>query len=221
MDKNTDVIIRKRIDRVMENLRKNNMEPYFVEKISHVVPLVESLINEGDTVTVGGSQSLFESGVIELLRSGKYNFLDRGRQGLTRQEVEEIYRKAFFADVYLCSSNAVTESGELYNVDGNSNRVAAVLFGPKSVIMVVGYNKIVKDIDEAVRRVKTFAAPANCIRLSSDTYCLQKGECMGIEGDIADGCGCEDRICCNYVISARQRIKGRIKVIIVGEPLGY
>lgn len=221
MDKNTDVIIRKRIDRVMENLRKNNMEPFFVEKVSGVVPLVESLINEGDTVTVGGSQSLFEGGVIDLLRSGKYNFLDRSREGITSEEVQEIYRKAFYADAYLCSSNAVTESGELYNVDGNSNRVAAILFGPKSVIIVVGYNKIVKDIDEAVRRVKAMAAPANCVRLDCDTYCFQKGECMGLEGYIADGCRSEGRICCNYVISARQRIKGRIKVIIVGEPLGY
>ncbi len=221
MDKNTDFVISKRVERVMENLRKNNMEAYFAEKASQVVPIIESLLNEGDTVTVGGSMSLFESGVIDFLRSGKYNFLDRNRPGITPQEVQEIYRQAFYADAYLCSCNAVTEKGELYNVDGNSNRVAAIMYGPKSVIMVVGYNKIVRDIDEAVMRVKTMAAPANCRRLSCDTYCYHVGECMGADGDLADGCQTEARICCNYVVSAKQRIKGRIKVILVGEPLGY
>jgi len=224
MDKNLKSIIEKRIQKTAENLRKNNMQVFCVDKKEDVVPLVESLLSEGDTVAVGGSVSLSETGVLDLLRSGKYNFLDRYEPGLSKEETEEIHRKSFFADAYITSSNAVTVKGELYNVDGNSNRVAAICYGPKSVIIVVGYNKIVNDIDEAIMRVKTTAAPANCVRLNCDTYCREKGECMSFLSDphyMTEGCSSPGRICCNYVVSARQRIKDRIKVIIVAEELGY
>lgn len=200
------------------------MQSLYVESKALVPQKICELLTEGDMVAVGGSMSLFECGVIDLLRSGKYKFLDRYEKGLSREEMEKIYRDSFFADVYICSSNAITENGELYNVDGSSNRVAAICYGPKSVIIVAGYNKIVKDIDEAVRRVKTIAAPANSVRLSLETYCSEKGECMSLlSGDAGMACGCNSptRICCSYVVSAYQRKKDRIKVIIVGEELGY
>ena len=120
-----------------------------------VVPRLREMISAGSTVTCGGSVSLYQCGVIDFLRDGPYCFLDRDREGLSKEDREEIFRQAFSSDVYLCSSNAVTENGELYNVDGNSNRTAAILYGPKSVIMVVGINKIVRNLDEAVLRVKT------------------------------------------------------------------
>lgn len=224
MDKSAKAILEKRISRVMENLEKNNMQTYYVESKADVVQKVSELLTEGDTVAVGGSMSIFESGVIDLLHSGKYSFLDRYEKGLSRDEIEKIFVDSFSADAYICSSNAVTENGELYNVDGNSNRVAAICYGPKSVIMVIGCNKIVKDLDAAILRVKTIAAPANCTRLKSETYCMGKGECMAFLSDNPDmpsGCNSSDRICCNYVVSAYQRKKGRIKVIIVGEELGY
>jgi hypothetical protein len=182
------------------------------------------LLKEGDTVGVGGAMTLFESGVIDFLRSGKFNFLDRYEEGLTNDQLNKIFVDSFSADVYLCSSNAITENGELYNVDGNSNRVAAICFGPKSVIIIAGYNKLVKDLEDAVKRVKTIAAPANCTRLSSQSYCREKGECMSFNGDASEmtgGCSGPNRICCNYVVSAYQRKKDRIKVILVGEELGY
>ena len=133
---------------------------------------------------------------------------------------------SFSADVYLCSSNAVTENGELYNVDGNSNRTAAILYGPKSVIMVVGINKIVRNLDEAVQRVKNVSAPANALRLSCGTFCSEKGYCVSLEGkkggiELCSGCQTDARICCNYVVSARQRQRNRIKVLLVGQDLGY
>jgi len=224
MDKNLKSIIEKRIVRTIENLEKNNMQGIYVESGADVVPKIKELLTEGDTVAVGGSMSLFECGVIDLLRSGSYRFLDRYAEGLSRDDVEKIYRDTFFADAYICSSNAITENGELYNVDGNSNRVAAICYGPKSVIIVAGYNKIIKDIKDAVRRVKTTAAPANCVRLDCATYCKEKGECMSFlsdDTDIARGCNSSSRICCNYVVSAYQRKKHRIKVIIVGEEMGY
>lgn len=222
MNENVRSIISKRLERTAESLRKNNMEAYIAEDCAEAVRIAESLMNEGDTITCGGSVSLAESGVLDLMKSGKYNFLDRGA-AKSPEEVEELYRKAFSADVYLTSSNAVTENGELYNVDGNSNRVAAICYGPKSVIFVVGYNKVVRDLSEAVTRVKTCAAPPNSTRLSCNTPCTQTGECVSLKsgGDMPSGCKCEGRICCNYVVSAQQRHKGRMKVILVKEQLGF
>lgn len=219
--KNKDMNI---IEKTLNNLRKNNMQAFYCETSAEALELVKTLMNKGDTVTHGGSVTLKQTGVADLLKSGDYNYLDRSREGITREQVEEVYRKTYSADVYFSSSNAVTENGELYNVDGNSNRVSAILYGPKSVVMLCGYNKIVKDIDEAVYRVKTVAAPPNAKRLGLETYCASAGECLSCSKDgsfMCDGCRSESRICCNYVISAKQRHKDRIKVIIIGEELGY
>ncbi len=211
------------INSTMMKLKKNNMAAYYVETAAEVVPLVKTLIKEGETVTHGGSETIKQCGIVDLLNSGAYNYLDRSKAE-TREEVEKIYREAYFADTYFASANAVTESGLLYNVDGNSNRVSAILYGPKQVIMICGYNKIVKDLDEATYRVKKYASPQNTKRLGADTYCANAGECLSVGRDasyMCDGCRNEGRICCNYVISARQRHKDRIKVILVGEELGY
>ena len=210
-----------KIKKVLTNLEKNNMQGIYVEKISDVVPKIKELISPGETVAVGGSMSLFESGVIDLLRSGEYNFLDRYADGLSSDDIRDIYIKSFSADTYFLSSNAITENGELYNVDGNSNRVAALVFGPKSVIVVAGVNKIVKDIDAAITRVKTIAAPKNCARLNCGTYCKAAGKCVAAEAGDFSGCPSDSRICCSYVVSSYQRVKNRIKVILVGEELGY
>ncbi len=204
------------IEKVLENLKKNNMEAYYVETKAEVIPLLDKLMAEGESVAVGGSMSLFECGVIDYLRGGRYEFFDRYAENA---DVPEIYRKTFGADNYLCSTNALTETGELINCDGNANRIAAIAFGPKSVIMVAGINKIVKNIEEGVQRIKKEAAPKNCVRLSCDTYCSKKGVCVSEKS--FKGCDGDDRICADWLISSRQRVKGRIKVIIVGENAGY
>ncbi len=212
------------IQETMKNLEGNNMKPYFCDTSKDAVELVKSLLKSGDTVACGGSVTLKETGVDELLKSGEYNFLDRSREGITPEEIEAVFIGAFSADAYLMSTNALTRKGELYNVDGNSNRVAALLYGPKSVIIVCGYNKIVENLDEAVERVKRIAAPLNTKRLHTNSYCENAGECMSLNSDnsfMCDGCKGLGRICCNYVVSAQQRKKDRIKVIIVGESLGY
>ena len=209
------------IENTIKNLEKNNIEAFYVESKEDVVPLIEKLVPQGSTVAVGGSVSLDESGVLSHLRSGRYEFFDRYAQGLSREEVMEVYRKSFGVDAYFCSSNAVTEEGELYNVDGNANRISAIAFGPKNVIMVVGVNKIVKNIDEAVKRVKTIAAPKNCRRLDCRTFCFEKGHCMDMDGGMGKGCDSPQRICRHYLVSAKQAVMGRIKVIIVNEELGY
>lgn len=213
MDENKRFVIEKRIAKTMANLEKNNMQPFYAKTKEDALKIVESLIPTGQVVACGGSVTLAECGIMDLLRSGRYDFLDRAKPGLTPQESKDILRKAFFADTYLLSANAITENGELYNVDGNSNRVAALVYGPDSVIVVAGYNKIVPDIDAAIQRVKKVAAPINAVRLHCETPCAKVGECMN--------CHSEGRICCNYVVSAQQRHKNRIKVVLVGEELGF
>lgn len=213
MDKNLKSVLNKQVERTMDNLVKNNMMAVYVENKDQVVDKVAELIKDDELVAVGGSMTLFETGVIDHLRSGRYDFLDRYREGLSREQLTEIYKKSFFADTYLVSSNAITENGELYNVDGNGNRVAAMIYGPISVIVVAGINKIVKNVDEAVERVRRIAAPANSIRLNLSTSCTKTGYCVD--------CKTEDRICCTYSVLGQQRQKNRIKVILVGESLGY
>ncbi len=213
------------IKALMEKLESNNMKPFFCETGSEAKNLVLSLIKEGDVVTNGGSVTMNEIGVMDAVKNrADITYLDRNAEGLTPEEVKEIYKKAFFADVYLMSTNALTLNGELYNVDGNSNRVAALLYGPESVIVVCGINKIVENIDEAVKRVKTIAAPKNTVRLHTGSYCEAQGECKSLKADgsfMCDGCKGSGRICCNYVVTSQQRHKDRIKVIIVNENLGY
>ena len=202
-------------------LERNNIAVYLVDKKEDVVDQVAKLLHDGDSVAVGGSNTLWTTGVIDHLRCGRYRFFDRHELGLTPRQIRRVFLQSFTADAYLCSANAVTLNGEIYNVDGNSNRIAAICYGPESVIMVVGKNKIVSDLDEAARRVKTCAAPPNARRQSKETYCAYKDQCMGIDGCMTDGCRSADRMCCNYLVSAYQRIPGRIKVILVDEELGY
>lgn len=213
MDKFLQAVITKRIERTLENIQKNNMLSFFAETKEQAVKKVEELLKPGATVTCGGSMTLFEAGIIEHLKSGRYNYLDRYAPGLTPEGLKEIYRKAFSADAYLTSSNAITENGELYNVDGNGNRIAAMIYGPESVIVVAGINKLVKNIDEAIERVKNIASPANNLRLNINNPCTKTGYCVN--------CNSPDRICSTAVVFGKQRMKDRIKVILVGEDLGY
>lgn len=224
MDKPLATPDMKQIERTIHALQANGMKAIYAPGKKDVKSLVEGFLQPGDTVTCGGSMTLNECGIISLLQSGDYDFLDRNDPEITKAQIDLIYRKTFFADAYLCSSNAITENGELYNVDGNCNRVAAMLFGPKSVIVVAGYNKIVPNLTEAVRRVKTEAAPKNCVRLHKNTYCAQNARCADLNcNDMTSGCCSPERICSGYTVIAQQKsdYKNRIKVILVGEPLGF
>jgi len=210
------------IETTMNNLEKNGIKPFYVETKGEVVPLIKTLINKGESVSNGGSETLKACGVFDLIGNGDYDFIDRSKY--EGEAVREAYIRAFGCDTYFCSSNAVTERGELYNVDGNSNRVACIVYGPKQVIMVVGKNKIVPDINAAIQRVKEKAAPPNCVRLNIPSACSKLGKCVSLTKEapfMCDGCAADTRICCNYVVSAKQRHKDRIKVIIVNENLGY
>ena len=222
MNENMKSVILNRINRTAEALKRNNMEFHYAESKIEVLTIISNLLKNGDVVATGGSVTLEECGVIDLLRSDKYKYLDR--EAIDQDKIEQLYRASFNADAYITSANAVTENGALFNVDGRGNRVAAISYGPKSVIVVVGYNKIVDNLDEAVNRVKSTAAPANTQRLTCATYCYERGCCKAERkglSNITDGCDSDSRICCDYLITAHQREKNRIKVIIVGEKLGY
>lgn len=199
------------------------MEAYFVKDGKEALEKTLELIKEGDTVAFGGSMTLAETGILNAVMKGNFRALNRYSPDLSPEERQKMYRDAFFADVFLTSANAVTENGELINVDGNANRVSAILFGPKSVITVVGKNKIVKNILDGFERVKKIAAPKNTKRLNCDTYCREKGVCIadGCREDFANGCKSPQRICCDYAVCGYQREKNRIKVIIIDEDLGY
>lgn len=213
MDQNLKWVYEKRIERTMENLRKNNMEPYYITNIDKLYETLGNLIAENSTVSSGGSQTLYETGILEFFRKGDYNFLDRYTPGLTPDQTLEIQRKAFFADTYVTSVNAITEDGELFNVDGNGNRVAALTYGPTQVVVIVGHNKLVKNLDEAFERNRSVSGPTNAKRLNKKTPCVQTGYCMECESP--------DRICNTYVVTKRQNIPNRIKVIILNKSFGY
>ncbi len=222
MNENVNAILKMRMEKTKTALESNNMQVFIADTKEQVPEIVKTLISKEDLIGSGGSASLVESGVIDMLKNEGYNLLDRA--DFAPDNVDDFFIKCFSTDAYFTSANAITENGELYNVDGNSNRVAAIAFGPKSVIVVAGVNKLVKNLDDAVKRVKTIAAPANTVRLSCDTYCRAKGECKalanGCDG-MTDGCGGDGRICCNFLVSAKQRHKNRIKVILVKEELGF
>jgi L-lactate utilization protein LutB len=222
MENAVNEIIRLRMEKTKNALENNNMTAYTVKTKEEAADIVRSLLKKGDVIASGGSVTLNQCGITDIIKSPDYIYLDRS--SVAPDKTAEIFRKSFSADVYLCSSNAITENGELYNVDGNSNRVAAIAYGPKSVIIIAGYNKIVRNIEEASNRVKKTAAPANTVRLQCDTYCSKSGECAAFtkeSQDITSGCSSDERICCNFLISAKQRHKGRIKVILVAENLGF
>ena len=175
MDKNLQWVYERQIERTIKALENNNMNGYLVKSKEDLIKKIDELVEENSFVACGGSQTLFEAGVIEHLREGRFDFLDRYKEGLKPQDMKEIYRKSFFADAYFTSTNAITENGELYNVDGNGNRVAAMLYGPDKVIVICGKNKIVKDVDAAIGRNEQFSAPANAKRLDTKTPCKVSG----------------------------------------------
>ncbi len=214
-----------RIEKVINALKLNNINAVYAKSCAEAREYVSRLLPKGATITAGGSVSLKESGIFDIISSGEYNFLDRNAAGITDEQRLNTYKATIGGDYYFCSANALTEAGELINVDGFANRISAIAFGPNRVIMVVGTNKIVSDIDEGFLRVKRIAAPKNSVRLGLDNPCARLGKCVSLlksdSAAITDGCRSKTRICRNYLISAMQSNPERITVILVEESLGY
>lgn len=193
-------------------LKANNMEGWYLPDAAGVREFVEKLIPEGATVANGWQHDPGRDGSHG--PSGQRAVLNFWTApALRARSWAGSTARVFSADWYLASANAITEAGEIYNVDGNSNRVAAITFGPENVLLVVGCNKIVKDLAAAKERVEAIAAPANTVRLNCATPCAATGKC--------EHCHSPARICCTTTIHSFQRVPGRIKVLLVGEPLGF
>lgn len=212
MNENVKAALKKRAEKVISALEKNNMKGYLVDTPDEAKEIIKELIKDDKLIVSGGTMTLKETGIQDFLNEN-YSGIYIDREKLSPDEVNSLYRKAFSADTYFASTNAITEYGELYNVDGTGNRVAAMIFGPKQVIIVAGLNKIVTDLHSAVDRLETIASPANCVRLGKNTPCAKTGRCAH--------CLSPDRICNDYVIMAHQRDKDRIKVILISDEYGY
>lgn len=198
--------------KIIENLEKRNMQGFFVKNKEEALQKALSLIPNKSTICWGGSQSIIQIGLIDELYKRDYTLFDRAK-ATNQEEIDEIYRQAFLSDFYLASANAITLDGKIVNIDGTGNRVAAMIYGPKNVILIVGINKIAKDEASAIERVKNYASPINAIRLNRNTPCTIKGNCYD--------CFSSDTICCVTSVQRFSRFKNRIKVILVDEELGY
>lgn len=197
---------------IIKNMAKKNMEGYYCATSSEAVEKALSLMPEGASVTWGGSMTLTECGLMNALKTANYELIDRDT-AKTPEDSRLMYAKQVMADYYLMSSNAITIDGELVNIDGRANRVSCLCWGPQNVIIIAGMNKVCSDVESAVQRVRNFAAPPNCVRLNRNTPCTQTGKC----GD----CYSPDCICSQVLITRRSSTPNRIKVILVGEELGY
>lgn len=198
---------------VISQLEIRHMEGYYCQTAKEAVEKALSFLTPGATVSFGGSMTLEETGMLAALRSkDDITLLDRSTAA-NPEAVKKMYHDALSSDFYFMSTNALTKDGKLVNIDGNGNRVAALIYGPEHVILLVGMNKIVTNEEEAISRVHQTATPMNCIRLNKKTPCSTTGIC-------AD-CLSPDCICNQTVITRRSGTKGRIKVILIGEDFGY
>lgn len=213
MDQNTEFVTQHHIKRTLEHLKRNRMNGHYAKDQKELMEILDKLCERKSTVAVGGSMTLKETGVLDWLREEDFEFYDRYAEGLDAADITAIYRKSFGANYFFTSTNALTEAGELVNIDGNGNRVAAMIYGPDKVIVIAGINKLVKDEAAAYERLRNFAAPSNSVRLSRKTPCAITGQCSN--------CNSPDRICASYATIRWQTRPDRIHVILVNKILGY
>ncbi|MCM1040776.1 MAG: lactate utilization protein [Ruminococcus sp.] len=200
------------VPNIIKNLAIRNIEAFYYEDSKAMVKDILTKIPAQSSITWGGAESVVECGLMEAIQNGPYVLLDRA-VAKTPEEKREFYAKAVMADVFLMSTNAITYQGELINIDGNGNRLACLMQGPKEVFIIVGMNKFVGSIEEGIHRIENIAAPANVQRLHKDTPCYTLGKCAH--------CFSKESICSHTVITRRSSQPGRIKLFIVPENLGY
>jgi len=198
---------------LIKNLEKRQMEAYYCPDRASALQKVLEMIPEGSSVGWGGSMTMKETGILDAIKeSGSYTPIDRDA-AQTPEEQRKVYAEICASDYFLMSTNAITLDGELVNIDGRGNRVAFLCFGPQNVIVVAGMNKLVSDVRAGFQRVRDIAAPPNTVRLERNTPCAVTGRC--------GNCFSPECICSSAVITRRSHVPGRIKVILVGEELGY
>ena len=195
--------------KVVKGLASRNMTGYYAADKEEALRIALELIPEGSSIAMGGAMSAHEIGLVDALKKGDYDFIDRDACDDKRAAM----LAAYDADVFLTSANAITEDGVMINIDGNANRVSAIAQGPRKVICVVGINKICPDVDSAMKRARNVAAPVNAQRFGLDTPCTKTGACMN--------CKSPDTICCQFLVTRFSRHPGRIHVILVNDSLGF
>lgn len=195
--------------KVIKGLESRNMKGYYAANKEEALAKALELIPTGASVTMGGAMSAHEIGLVDALKKGDYNFIDRD----AAEDKRAAMLQAYDADFFLTSANAMTEDGVMVNIDGNANRVSAIAQGPKHVIVIVGMNKICVDADAAMKRARNVAAPINAQRFGLSTPCAKTGACMD--------CKSPDTICCQFLITRYSRHADRIHVILVNDVLGF
>ena len=196
---------------VIKGLKSRNMSGYYAKDREEALKIALSLIPEGSTVTGGGSNSVVEIGLTKALAEGNYQYVER--RGLTGEAKRKAEEFAYTCDVFIGSTNAVTNDGILVNIDGNANRVSAYAYGPKKLVLVAGMNKVAPDVDAALKRARNEAATINAQRFGLNTPCCKTGACMD--------CKSPDTICCQFLITRYSQHKDRIHVILVDDVLGF
>lgn len=199
-------------DSLIDKFNLRGIEGYYCENKEDALLTAKRFLTPGCSVSWGGSMTLEEIGLIDALKNSDYTVFDR-TMAKSPEERDALFADVSHCDCYFMSSNAITLDGQLVNIDGMGNRVASLIHGPKNVIIVAGMNKVVSTLDAALDRVHNEAAPPNALRLGLNTPCAKFGRCVDC---LDDNC-----ICCQTVITRKSRISGRIKVILVGEELGY
>lgn len=196
---------------LVKNLKKRHFEAYYCDNREEALKKALELIPKEATVGWGGAMSAEQIGLLDAMRTGAYRAIDRDT-AKTPEERVELMRSCLLTDYFICGANAISLEGEMVNIDGMGNRVAAIVYGPKKVIVIAGMNKVVDTLEDAVNRARTVAAPINKQRFGNDTPCGVTGACADC---ISDGC-----ICNQILITRNCRAPGRICVILVGEELG-
>lgn len=198
--------------KVIKELESRHFEAYYCATKEEALTKALELTPEGSKVSWGGSSTLAEIGLKEKLHQGNYEVLDRDIAS-TPEEKDRIAHEAFFSDYYFLSANAISEDGQIINIDGTGNRVAAMIYGPKNVIVIAGMNKMAKTVEDAMARARMSAAPVNAQRFDIKTPCKVNGSCAN--------CKSPDSICAYFTVTRISRPSKKIKVILVGENLGY
>jgi hypothetical protein len=213
MDQNKEWLIGLRLKKAVEALKAHEFEAIYVKTKEDAAQEIWKYIHPKQRIGVGGSITIRELGILEQLETKGYTPYDHWKQGLSKEKVLEIRKTQMTSDLFLSSVNAVTLNGELVNIDFAGNRVNATTYGPGKVILVAGYNKIVEDVQEGIKRVKNIAAPLNARRLNIDVPCAKVGKCVD--------CNSPNRMCRVVVIHERKPALTDMLVILVGEELGY
>ena len=213
MNEHLNQILEIKKQKMIANYEKHHIELLFMEDKKELHDYLKTILHSNKTVSVGGSQTLFETGVIDLLKESDIVFDNRYEEGLSQEEIQAIFRRTFSNDIFITSTNALTTDGFLYNIDYTGNRVAAMIYGPKEVVVIAGKNKVFESEASAIEHVRNVACPANCLRLNRQTPCTKTGKCMD--------CNSEDKLCSSYVKMGYQKEHHRIKVIILNKDYGY